>query len=209
MQQARQHRIDEHRQRTEDRDAGHGIGDVFIAAFGDGVGRDHGRGAADRRAGRNQFGQLAFDADHPAHPFGEQEGRDQRGQDHACTKEADLRHLRGHQLQTQQNDAQAQDALEAEDDTGFGPGRRADQIVEQHADQGGQDHRAEDRHPRNLAQQDGQTGHPGGEDQSGNGAERAARFRGCHGRFEGATFRPGIGNGILHGSGSLWMTSLS
>ena len=47
MQQRWQQRIEEHRQRTEDRHAGDGIGDVFVPRLSHRIGRNHGRGAAD------------------------------------------------------------------------------------------------------------------------------------------------------------------
>ena len=44
----------------------------------DGVGCDNSRCSADRRSGSDQFGKLAFDTEHAAEPFGEDEGCNQR-----------------------------------------------------------------------------------------------------------------------------------
>ena len=87
-----------------------------------------------------------IDADRAAEPLRENEGRDQRGNYYCNAGEPDLRNLRGHELQAEQDDAEPQHAFEAERDAGFGPCGRAEDIVEQHAKERRQDHRAQDFH---------------------------------------------------------------
>src|SRR6185312_17218756 len=140
----------------------------------------------------DQFGELAIDADQPAEPFGEGEGGDQCRDDDGDAGGADLGDLRRGQLQAEQDDGEAQHAPEREGDARFGGGRRADNVVERHAEQDRQDQRAEDRNAGNPAQREG-----GGRDRRGQQQAGQDRDDRGGGRAEGPR-RAAIGNGGAH-----------
>lgn len=110
MQQSGQQRISKHRNRPEHGYAGDRVRYILVMGIGDRVGGDDRRGAADRGTGGNELRQLAVHAKQLAHPDRKGEGCDQRCGNDSNIAAADLDHLRDRQLQSEQDDGDAQHA---------------------------------------------------------------------------------------------------
>jgi hypothetical protein len=143
MQKALRQRIGEHRQRAEHRDAGDRIGGVLVVAGGRDLRREHRRGAADRRADADQQRQSARNPERAADEDGEGQRRKQHSRDRRQPIDAQRRRLARRDLQPEQDDGEAEDGAQRKGDALARGDRRADGIVQNHAEENRQDHRTE------------------------------------------------------------------
>ena len=118
----------------------------------------HRRSAADGRADADQQGEPARNAERPAHQNGEGQGRNERDGDHDERARAEVGGLTGGDLQTEQDDREAQQPAQRK--FGAVPGRcwGADEILHDDADEDREDHRAERRDAGKEPQSKGESG---------------------------------------------------